>query len=127
MRQMILIITSFSILLVSDLFAQGRIYEGPDDPAGDIAAERAGWMNGNRVLLFFRNTGETSDHIHGVMSSKWPNTLDGYKMHDGTTPMIGARIYIENDSIGRRRRYQRLSGKDSGIAKPDQRDLLTCS
>ncbi|MBN2088461.1 hypothetical protein JW964_02565 [candidate division KSB1 bacterium] len=81
------------------LFAQSRPYEGPDDPAGDIAAKRSGWMNGNRVLVFFRNTAEQSDHIHGIFSSKWPNTLEGTKMHDGICLLIGARVYIENDSI----------------------------
>ncbi len=81
------------------LIAQSRPYEGPDDPASDIAAERAGYMNGNRVLLFFRNTSETSEHVHGWFTSKWPNTLDGTKMHDGTALLIGARVYLENDSI----------------------------
>lgn len=80
-------------------YSQGRRYEGPDDPAGDIAAERAGYMTGNRVLVYFRNTTEQSDHIHGVTTSKWPNNLDGTKMHDGIALLIGARVYIENDSI----------------------------
>ena len=38
------------------LFAQSKKYEGPEDPAGDIAAEREGYMTGNRVFLYFRNT-----------------------------------------------------------------------
>lgn len=79
-------------------FAQGRPYEGPDDPAGDIAAERAGFMTGNRVFLFFRNTTELSDHVHGVTTSKWPNNLEGTKMTDGIALLIGARVYIENGS-----------------------------
>jgi len=43
------------------LFAQSKKYEGPEDPAGDIAAEREGYMTGNRVFLYFRNTTELSD------------------------------------------------------------------
>ena len=37
------------------LFGQGRPYEGPEDPAGDISAEREGVLNGNRVLMNFQN------------------------------------------------------------------------
>jgi hypothetical protein len=99
MKKIFLLTTTFFTLVVTNLFAQGRPYEGPDDPAGDIAAERAGYMTGNRVLLFFRNTTEQSDHVHGVWTSKWPNNLDGSKMHDGIALLIGARVYIENDSI----------------------------
>jgi len=36
------------------LLGQGKPYTGPEDPAGDIAAEREGFMNGNRILLFSR-------------------------------------------------------------------------
>jgi hypothetical protein len=88
------------ILLVfaSQLFSQGRTYEGPDDPAGDIAATRDGWMNGNRVLLWFHNTTEQGAHV-SWFCSKWPNTLDGTKMHDGICLLIGARTYLENDTI----------------------------
>ena len=39
---------------------QGTDYAGPDDPAGDIEAEREGYMNGNRVYLYYRNTTELS-------------------------------------------------------------------
>jgi len=94
-----LFILSMSLGLCSTIFAQGRRYEGPDDPAGDIAAERAGFMTGNRVLMFFRNTTEQSDHIHGVITSKWPNNLEGTKMTDGIALIIGARVYVENGSI----------------------------
>ena len=94
-----LLILSISLGLCSTIFSQGRRYEGPDDPAGDIAAERAGYMTGNRVLVFFRNTTEQSDHIHGVITSKWPNNLEGTKMHDGIALLIGARVYVENDSV----------------------------
>ena len=40
------------------LFAQGKEYQGPEDPAGDIAAEKEGYMTGNRVYIYFRNTTE---------------------------------------------------------------------
>lgn len=87
-------------LLLADLalLAQGRPYEGPEDPAGDIAAEREGYMNGNRILLFFRNTTELSDWPR-VDASRWPNNATGTKMLDGIALLIGARVYIANDSI----------------------------
>ncbi|MCB0730168.1 MAG: hypothetical protein KDC88_03955 [Ignavibacteriae bacterium] len=90
----LLLIMIFSI----NMFAQSRPYEGPDDPAGDIAAERTGWMSGNRVLMFYRNTTEIADHQTWFVN-KWPNTLDGTKMHDGICLLIGARVFLENDSI----------------------------
>ena len=40
------------IILFSLVFSQGVDYAGPDDPAGDIEAEREGYMNGNRVYLY---------------------------------------------------------------------------
>ena len=92
------IIFMFLLVFVNNLFAQGRVYEGPDDPAGDIAAERTGFMNGNRVLLYYSNTTEQGAHVNWF-SSKWPNTLDGTKMHDGICLLIGARVYVENDSV----------------------------
>ena len=49
------------IILFSFVFPQGVDYAGPDDPAGDIEAEREGYMNGNRVYLYYRNTTELSD------------------------------------------------------------------
>ncbi len=87
-------------LMPNSLRAQSRPYEGPDDPAGDIAAERAGWMTGNRVLLYYRNTTELSDCCDlGYDVSKWPNNYEGTKMHDGICVLIGARAYIQGDSI----------------------------
>ena len=92
----VLVITLFFVSTLS--LAQSRPYEGPDDPAGDIAAERTGWMSGNRVLMFYRNTTEKADHREWFVD-KWPNTLDGTKMHDGICLLIGARVFVENDSI----------------------------
>jgi hypothetical protein len=85
-------------LLVTTVFGQGKIYDGPDDPAGDIAAEREGYMTGNRVFLYFRNTTELSDWPKAEVS-RWPNTYDGVKMTDGIGLLVGAKVFIENDSI----------------------------
>ena len=46
-----LIILLKIIILFSLVFSQGVDYAGPDDPDGDIEAEREGYMNGNRVYL----------------------------------------------------------------------------
>jgi len=86
------------ILFTGNLFAQGKIYEGPDDPAGDIAAERDGYMTGNRVQLFFRNTTELSDWPLSD-ASLWPNNYDGTRTLDGIGLIVGARVYMENDTI----------------------------
>ncbi|MCD6374784.1 MAG: hypothetical protein J7L94_04605 [Caldisericaceae bacterium] len=88
----------FLALFSAQLFAQGRPYDGPEDPAGDIAAERDAYMNGNRVFLYFRNTTELSDWPRADVS-RWPNTYDGQKMLDGVALMIDAKVYLENDSI----------------------------
>ncbi|MCK4447844.1 MAG: hypothetical protein KAW56_12285, partial [Candidatus Marinimicrobia bacterium] len=79
-------------------FGQGKVYDGPDDPAGDIAAEREGYMTGNRVFLYFRNTTELSDWPK-VEVSKWPNTYEGVKMLDGIGLLIGAKVYVKDDTI----------------------------
>jgi len=84
------------------LMSQGKLYEGPDDPAGDIAAEREGYMTGNRVYLYFQNTTELAKWVSGAVGSqwsRWPNNLDGVRMLDGIALLIGARVYIENDTI----------------------------
>lgn len=77
-------------------FSQGKVYEGPDDPAGDIAAEREGYMTGNRVYLYFRNNTELSDWPKTNVS-RWPNNLDGVKMLDGIGLLVGAKVYIKDD------------------------------
>ncbi len=84
--------------MTTTLLGQGKSYDGPDDPAGDIAAEREGYMTGNRVFLYFRNTTELSDWPK-VEVSKWPNTYEGVKMTDGIGLLIGAMVYITEDSI----------------------------
>jgi len=82
----------------TELLAQGRIYEGPDDAAGDIAAEREGYMTGNRVYLYFQNTTELADWPR-VDASLWPNTYEGTRTLDGIGLLVGARVYVKNDTI----------------------------
>ncbi len=94
----VLLIATVSFFFATSLFGQGKIYDGPDDPAGDIAAEREGYMTGNRVFLYFKNNTELSDWPK-VDVSKWPNTYDGVKMLDGIGLLIGAMVFIKNDSI----------------------------
>jgi len=94
----IILLTILFAFLCTNLFAQGRPYEGPDDPAGDIAAEREGWMAGNRVYLYFQNTTELS-YCCGTRYSRWPNDHSGVPMTDGIGLLIAAHVYLENDSI----------------------------
>ncbi|MEL1226074.1 MAG: hypothetical protein VW963_04960 [Candidatus Neomarinimicrobiota bacterium] len=83
-------------IVVNAVLSQGKVYEGPEDPAGDIAAEKEGYMTGNRVFIYFRNTTELSDWPR-VNVSKWPNNPDGLKMTDGIGLLIGAKVYIKDD------------------------------
>jgi len=85
-------------LLSIGLFGQGKIYDGPDDPAGDPTALREGYMDGNRVFLYFRNTTQLSDWPR-VEVSKWPNTYEGAKMVDGIGLLIGAMVFLKEDTI----------------------------
>jgi len=82
------------------LLAQGKVYEGPDDRAGDKAAEREGYMTGNRVFLYFQNTTELSKWVAGVgppLWSRWPNNNDGQRMLDGIGLLVGAQVFIRPD------------------------------
>ena len=97
MRYSTTIIIIFLIAL-GQIAGQGKEYEGPEDPAGDIAAEREGYMTGNRVFIYFRNTTELSDWPR-VSVSKWPNNPNGLKMTDGIGLLVGAKVYIEDDGI----------------------------
>lgn len=91
---------TYLLLIISfnNLWAQGKLYEGPDDAAGDIAAEREGYMNGNRVYLYFQNTTELADWPR-VDASLWPDTYEGTRTLDGIGLLVGARVYIESDTI----------------------------
>lgn len=98
----VIVVIVIELSLVSLLFGQSKEYEGPEDPAGDIAAEREGYMTGNRVLLYFQNTTELSNWSEGggkQGASKWPNTYEGVKMTDGIGLLIGARVYVADGDI----------------------------
>jgi hypothetical protein len=84
------------LVIINIVMSQGKEYEGPEDSAGDIAAEKEGYMTGNRVYLYFRNTTELSDWPR-VNVSKWPNNPNGLKMTDGIGLLVGAKVYIEDD------------------------------
>ena len=76
------------------------IYEGPDDPAGDPSNVREAHMDGNRILLYFKNTTQLSNWEIGSQLfdvSKWPNDPTGTSMLDGVGLLIGAKVYIHND------------------------------
>ena len=90
------LLSLFPQLFFSLILAQGRPYAGPEDPAGDPSAEREGYMTGNRVLLYFKNTTELSDWP-ATNASRWPNNNDGVKMVDGIGLLVGAKVYIKND------------------------------
>jgi hypothetical protein len=86
------------LLLEGIIYGQGKLYKGPDDPAADPAAIREGYMTGNRVMLYFRNTTQLSDWPK-VEVSKWPNTYEGTKMVDGIGLLIGAQVFITQDTV----------------------------
>ncbi|MBC8182877.1 hypothetical protein H8E88_17375 [candidate division KSB1 bacterium] len=100
MKTKIILLTLIVIFssITNNLFAQGKTYDGPDDSAGDIAAIREGYMTGNRIYLYFKNTTELSDWPR-VDVSRWPDTYNGVKMLDGIGLLVAAKVYVENDSI----------------------------
>lgn len=91
-----LLLIAILALGVSTLFAQGRPFVGPIDPAGDPEFEREGYMTGNRVLLYFQNTTELSAWRKPNVS-RWPNNSTGSKMVDGIGLLLGAKVYIKDD------------------------------
>lgn len=100
-KSMNCLVVLLSGLMLSSGLAQSEIYEGPADPAGDPAAERMSYMDGNRIRLQFRNTSELSywSAASPAGESLWPNTFEGTRMLDGIGLLVGARVYIENDTI----------------------------
>lgn len=86
------------IILTNSVMGQGKLYEGPDDPAGDIGVRKEGYMSGNRVFLYFKNTTELA-YCCGTQYSKWPNDHTGQAMTDGVALLLGSKVKIENDSI----------------------------
>lgn len=96
-RLIFILIASLVISFTSVAFAQGRPYSGPTDPAGDPAFEREGYMTGNRVLMYFQNTTELSAWQKPNVS-RWPNNASGSKMVDGIGLLLGAKVFIKDDS-----------------------------
>ena len=88
----------FTLFIFQVVSAQ-LIYEGPDDPAGDPSNIRDARMDGNRILLYFKNTTQLSNWEPGGLSdvSIWPNDPTGTRMVDGIGLLIGAKVYIHND------------------------------
>jgi len=98
MYSRIIVLLIVILLFDSMIYGQGKLYDGPDDPAADPTALREGYMDGNRVLLYFRNTTQLSDWPK-VEVSKWPDTYEGVKMVDGIGLLIGALVFIKEDTI----------------------------
>lgn len=80
------------------LYAQERPYEGPEDGAGDPFLEREGFMTGNRVQLLFKNNTELGDYPRRD-AAYWPRGVGGNTMHNGLAILVGAAVYITQDSI----------------------------
>jgi hypothetical protein len=78
--------------------SQGRVYTGPEDPAGDISAIRSGYMNGNRLLLYFENNTQIADYPT-IGTSRWPNDYTGQRMIDVASVLVGSQVFVYNDSI----------------------------
>jgi hypothetical protein len=95
----VLIIIFLFILSFSDLYGQGRLYDGPVDPAGDQSLLREGHMEGNRWRIYFNNQGRTG-HWPFLDGSKFPaDSPFGLDMFDTKVLIVGARVYLENDTI----------------------------
>ena len=100
MKRMNIFLLVFSLFAYVHVFGQGRPYEGPEDPAGDISQLREGYMNGNRVLLYYQNYGQMAHWwSKGVGDSRWPNNYEGTRMIDGSHLVIFGRVFVINDSI----------------------------
>ncbi len=82
----------------TSLLAQGKIYEGPTDGAGDPHLEREGFMRGNRVQLLFKNNTELGDYPRKD-AARWPKGVGGNVMHDGIGLLVSAKVYLKNKTI----------------------------
>jgi hypothetical protein len=87
-------------LIVSNAFAQGgRPYEGPEDPAADRAALRQGVMDGNQMLMVFRNNTQIG-YKYMIDGSKWPKDSErGLQIFDVLSVLVGAQVFLEQDTI----------------------------
>jgi len=91
----------FILLFLSiQIFAQSsRIYEGPDDPAGDRSALREGIMDGNQMYMSFRNDTQIGNKLI-IDGSKWPRDSEkGLQIFDFLAVLVGAEVFIEQDTI----------------------------
>ncbi len=95
-----LFILCFGLLFLSitDLYAQGKNYDGPQDSAGDPYLEREGVMSGNRVQLNFKNNTELGGYPVAT-TAWWPKGVGGNKMHDNMGLLISSAVCITQDSI----------------------------
>ncbi len=100
MKKILFILFSIGLLIAPnmDLWAQGRVYEGPEDGAGDPYLEREGFMIGNRIQLLFKNNTELGDYPRKD-ACRWPRGIGGNVMHDGLGLLITAPVFITQDSI----------------------------
>ena len=96
--RVIVFFSSILLLCGTQLFGQGKTYEGPDDAASDIAAMREGYMAGNRVLLRFLNNGQLAGWPPRDYS-RWPNDYTGLRMINTGFIQFGAKVYVKNDTI----------------------------
>jgi hypothetical protein len=93
-----IIISLLVCLLPLNVMGQGKPYTGPSDPEGDPAMERAGFMNGNRFKMYFINNTQISDWPKPD-ASKWPDDYSGTKLVDVSAVLIGAEVYVTQDSV----------------------------
>ncbi|MBL7093757.1 hypothetical protein ISS22_07270 [candidate division KSB1 bacterium] len=97
MKRIIHVLLTIGILIFisTNLSAQGKIYEGPSDGAGDPHLEREGFMQGNRVQLLFKNNTELGDYPRKD-AARWPKGIGGNVMHDGIGLLVSAKVYLQN-------------------------------
>jgi hypothetical protein len=100
MRIRLFFILCFGLLFTcnTDLFAQGKVYDGPQDGAGDPYLEREGMMTGNRVQLTFKNNTELGSYPRPE-GAWWPKGVGGNKMHDNLGLLVSSAVCITQDSI----------------------------
>lgn len=94
---LILLCIGMIFLQYTDILAQGRPYDGPEDGAGDPYLEREGFMTGNRVQLLFKNNTELGDYPRKD-AVRWPRGIGGNVMHDGLGLLVTAPVFIRDGS-----------------------------
>lgn len=100
MKHVFLLILCLGIVFLqhAEVLAQGRVYDGPEDGAGDPYLEREGFMTGNRVQMLFKNNTELGDYPRKD-AVRWPKGIGGNVMHDGLGLLVTAPVFITQDSI----------------------------